>query len=65
MSVLYEEIQLFETEKQITDYIAMEKLLAHDVEDKLTQLSKSLIELIKYRLSENNIEQILSIDKVE
>ena len=35
--------------KQITDYFEMEKLLTHDVEDKLTKLSKSLIELIQWK----------------
>ena len=43
VSVLSEQVILFESDKQIDDYIATEKLLAHDVEEKLAKLCKALI----------------------
>lgn len=41
--MLSEQVILFESDKQIEEYIAMERLLAHDVEEKLSKLCKALI----------------------
>lgn len=54
MNVLSEQVILFESDKQIDDYIATEKLLAHDVEEKLAKLCKALILVANQQLHAKN-----------
>ena len=53
--MLAQQVQLFDSEEQIISYIETEKLLAHDVEEKLTQLSKTLMLISNSNFKKNQL----------
>ena len=59
--MLAEQVQLFDSEEQIISYIETEKLLAHNVEEKLTELSKTLMLLSSPHFQKNRLVEEIEL----